>query len=193
MRSTAKAAVVTSCVLLVLGLSAVAAGATQNATPKKWVSVFCSSLVTWEQTVKSQTARLDATITRLRKGGPINLRTAKTQLTGFLVLVVGSTDVLVHKLEAVGAPAVPNGSKLQSTLLGGIGQIRTAFATGEKAALALPTRDRAAFGSGAIRIGTKISAAGNQAQGALSGLAKYDSKALEDAFKHDRACSRIGG
>jgi hypothetical protein len=193
LRSTTRSAAVTVCVLLALALSGVAAGATQNAPAKQWVHVFCGSLVTWEHTVKSETAKLNTTITNLKKGGPVKLGDAKAQLTGFLGRVVGSTDTLVHTLQSVGAPAVPNGSKLQATLLKGIGQIRTAFANGKTAAQALPTNNRKAFGLGAIRIGQSITAAGNQAQAALSGLARYDSKALEAAFKADKACSSLGG
>ncbi len=193
MRSTTKSVAVTASLVVALVLSGVAAGATQNAPAKKWVSVFCGSLVTWQHTVKSETAKLKVTIAKLKKGGAVNLRDAKTQLTGFLGRVVGSTDTLIHKLRVVGAPAVPNGSKLQSTLLKGIGQIRTAFVNGQKAARALPTNRRTAFANGAIGIGNTITAAGNQAQLALSSLAKYDSKALEDAFKQDKTCSALGG
>lgn len=184
---------VTSCLLLALVLSSVAAGATQNAPAKKWVSVFCGSLVTWEHTVKSETAKLKATIAKLEKGGAVNLGDAKAQLAVFLGRVVRSTDTLVRKLHTVGAPAVPNGSKLQSTLLKGIGQIRTAFVNGQRAAQALPTKNRTAFANGAIGIGKTITAAGNQAQVALSSLGKYDSKALENAFKQDKTCSALGG
>jgi hypothetical protein len=191
-RPTTKLAV-TSCLLLALALSGVAAGATKNAPPKKWVGVFCGSIYTWEKTVTSETAKLKTTITKLQKGGPVNLVTARTQLAGFLGRVVASTDTLVHKLKATGAPSVPNGSKLQALLLKGIGQIRTAFANGQKAARALPTNNRAAFGKGAENIGTAITAAGNNSQGVLSGLGQYDSKALEAAFKADPTCAKLGG
>jgi hypothetical protein len=184
---------VTSCVLLALVLSGVAAGATRNAPPKKWVGVFCSSIYTWEKTVTVETANLKTTITKLKKGGAVNLGAARAQLVGYLGRVVTSTDTLVHKLKATGAPAVPNGSKLQAVLLKGIGQIRTAFANGQKAARALSTSNRAAFGKGAENIGSAITAAGNQSQAVLSGLAKYDSKALEAAFKADPTCAKLGG
>ena len=193
MRTTTKSLAVTSCLLLALVLSGVAAGATQNAPAKQWVHVFCGSLGTWEHTVKSQTTQLKSTITKLKKGGVVDLGTVRSQLSGFLGRVVGSTDTLVHKLKAVGSPAVPNGSKLQATLLKGIGQIRTAFENGRKAANVLPTNNRKAFAAGAIRIGNTITAAGNQANSALSGLGKYDSKALEDAFKADKACTALSG
>ena len=192
MRLTTKLAV-TSCVLLALALSGVAAGATSNAPPKKWVGVFCSSIYTWEHTVTAETANLKATITKLKHGGSVNLGAARTQLVGYLGRVVASTDTLVHKLKATGAPAVPNGSKLQAVLLKGIGQIRTAFANGQKAARALSTSNRAAFAKGAENIGSAITAAGNQSQGVLSGLAKYDSKTLEAAFKADPTCAKLGG
>jgi hypothetical protein len=184
---------VTSCLLLALVLSGVAAGATRNAPPKKWVGVFCGSIYTWEQTVKSETANLKTTITKLHNGGPVNLGAARTQLTSYLGKVVASTDTLVHKLKSTGAPAVPNGTKLQAVLLKGIGQIRTAFANGQKAARALSMHNRAAFARGAEHIGSAITAAGNQSQTVLSGLARYDSNALEAAFKADKTCAKLGG
>lgn len=193
LRSTTKSVVATAFMCLALALSGVAAGANQSASPKKWVGVLCGSLVTWEQTVKSETGKLETEINKLRKGGPVNLGVAKTQLTGFLGRLVGSTDTLLGKLKAVGAPAVTNGSKLQSTLLKGLGQINTAFENGKKSSQALPTSNRTAFSNGAKRIGLTISASGNQSQAALSGLARYDSKALDDAFKANKTCSKIGG
>jgi hypothetical protein len=191
-RPTTKLAV-TSCLLLALVLSGVASGATRSAPPKKWVGVFCTSIFTWEKTVKSETTNLKTTITKLKKGGSVDLGAARTQLAGYLGKVVVSTDTLVHKLKATGAPAVPNGSKLQALLLKGIGQIRTAFANGQKAARSLSTSNRAAFARGAENIGTAITAAGNQSQAVLSGLAKYDSNALETAFKGDKTCAKLGG
>jgi hypothetical protein len=191
-RPTTKLAV-TCCVLLALALSGVAAGATRNAPPKQWVGVFCSSIYTWEHTVTKQTTNLKTTITNLKKGGSVNLGAARTQLVAYLGRVVVSTDTLLRKLKSTGAPAVPNGSKLQAVLLKGIGHIRTAFANGQKAARSLSTSNRAAFSKGAENIGSAITAAGNQSQAVLSGLAKYDSKALEDAFKADKTCAKLGG
>jgi len=193
LRSTTKTVIVTAFICVALALSGVDAGANQSASPTKWVGVLCGSLVTWEQTVKSETGKLKSEINKLSKAGPVNLGVARTQLTGFLGGLVGSTNTMLGKLKAVGAPAVPNGSKLQSTLLEGLGTINTAFENGKKVSQALATNNRAAFSKGAKSIGLTISASGSQAQGALSGIAKYDTKALDDAFKANKTCSKIGG
>jgi hypothetical protein len=193
LRSTTKSVITTGFICLALLLSGVAAGANQGASPKKWVGVLCGSLVTWEQTVKSETGKLKAEINKLSKAGPVNLGVARSQLTGFLGRLVGSTNTLLGKLKAVGPPAVTNGSKLEAALLKGLGAVNTGFQNGKNASQALPTNNRTAFSKGAKNIGLTISASGNQAQGALAGIARYDSKPLDDAFKANKTCSKIGG
>ena len=69
MRSTTRCLAVVASMLLVLVLCDVAAGATQNASPTKWVSTFCGSVLTWEQTVKSNSAKLKGEVSSLKKGG----------------------------------------------------------------------------------------------------------------------------
>lgn len=178
--------------LLALALSGVAAGSTENATPKEWVSTLCGSLVTWEQTVKKQFTQLNTTVVKLKKSGKADPKRAKAELVRFLGRIVGSTNTLVNKLKAVGPPDMENGDKLQGALLTGLGQVNTAFKDARTAAQKLPTGSRKQFALAAQRLGTTVKASVSRANGALSGLAKYDTPELDQAFKDDPACKKLG-
>lgn len=193
LRSTTKSLAVTACMLLVFALSGVAAGATQSSTPQKWVSTLCSSLVTWEQTVKKEFTQLQKTVNKLKKSGNAQPKPAKAELVRFLGHIVSSTNTLVNRLKAVGAPDMENGDKLQSTLLSGLGQVNKAFKDAKKAAQKLPTGSRKQFALAAERLSVTVNASVSRANGALSALAKYDTKQLDDLFKADAACKKLAG
>jgi len=192
LRSTTRSLAVTACVLLALALSGVAAGSTQDATPKQWVSTLCGSLLTWEQTVKKEFAQLNTTVVTLKKSGNADPKRAKSELVTFLGRIVGSTNTLVGKLRAVGAPSMQNGDKLQNAILTGLGQVNKAFKDAKKAAQKLPTGSRKQFTLAAQRLGTTVKASVTRANAALSGLAKYDTPELDQAFKDDPACKKLG-
>jgi hypothetical protein len=183
---------VTACLLLALATSGVAAGANQNATPKEWVDTLCSSLVTWENTVTTEFAQLKTTVKKLKKSGNVKPVAAKAQLVRFLSRIVSSTNTLIRKLKAVGPPSTENGDKLQSALLTGLGQVNSAFKEAKRAAQKLPTGSSAAFTKAADRLGTTVAASAGRANSALSGLARYDTAELDDAFKQNPTCQKIG-
>ena len=195
MRSTSRTLAVLVSVLAVLALSGVAAGAieTQSSTPKKWVSTFCGSLVTWEHTVKSSSVKLSSTIAALKKGGKVDLPVAKGKLVGFLGGLVKSTDRLTGQIKAIGAPSVKNGSKLQKGVLDAFGQINTAFKNAKTAAQKLPTNNTTKFSKGAVAVASTITAGANQVRAAFAELSRYSTKSLDNAAKEDPACAKIGG
>jgi hypothetical protein len=177
--------------LLALALSGVAAGSTQNSTPKKWVSTLCSSLVTWEQTVTKEYAQLKTTVNKLKKSGNADPKAGKAELVRFLGHIVSSTNTLVHRLKAVGAPDMQNGDKLQSSLISGLGQVKKAFSDAKKAAQKLPTSSKKQFALAAQKLSVTVNSNVSRANGALSALAKYDTKQLDDLFKADAACMKL--
>jgi len=179
--------------VLVLGLSSVAAGATQTASPKKWVSVFCGSVLTWEHTVKSNTTKLSNEINGLKQGGKVSLPAAKSKLVGFLGGLVKSTNTMIAKVKAVGAPDVKNGAKLQKGVLDAFGQVATAFKQGQSAAKALPTSTRQAFSKAALKLAETIQATANRVTAAFNALQKYSTKPLDDAARHDKDCLKLNG
>jgi hypothetical protein len=181
--------------LAVLALSGVAAGATakQSSTPDQWVSTFCGSLVTWEQTVKTSSTKLAGTITALKKkSGKVNVPVAKAKLVAFMNTLVSSTDRLVRQIKAVGAPSITNGDKLQAGVLKAFGQIETAFKQARTATKKLP-KDPKGFSKGALAISSTITASTNRVGGAFNALQQYDTQELETAAKNTPACARIGG
>src|SRR5205807_7145788 len=120
------------------------------ATPKKWVSTFCGSVVVWEHTVKTNSAQLVKEINSLKQGGSVNLPAARSKLVGFLGGLVKTTNTMIGKVKAVGAPDVKNGSKIQKGVLDAFAQVATAFKQGQASARALPVSNRQAFSKAAI-------------------------------------------
>jgi len=179
--------------LLVLVLSGVAAGAQQSAPPKKWVSVFCGSVVTWEKTVKSDTAKLNATLLALKSGGKVDIPSVKAKLVGFLGGVVHSTDKMISQIKHVGAPEVKNGSKIQSGVLSAFSQLDNAFKSAKSSAQKLPTGSAKAFSTKAQALALTIESSANRIGAAFTALDKYSTQALNDAAKNDKSCAKLGG
>ncbi len=190
-----KSLAVTASLLLALVLSGVAAGAQQSAPPKKWVSVFCGSVITWEKTVKSDTAKLNGTLAALKKGGggKVNIPNVKAKLVGFLGSVVHSTDAMISQIKHVGAPAVKNGSKIQNGVLSAFSQLDKAFKNAKSSAQKLPTSSSKAFSTKAEALALTIQSSANRIGAAFSALDKYSTKALNDAAKNDKTCAKLGG
>jgi hypothetical protein len=193
LRSTTKSVAVTSCLALALVLSGVAAGATQNASPEKWVSTFCGSVVTWETGVKTRTTKLNKTVANLKKTGRTSLPTIRRQLVGFLADIVTSTRAVGAKMKAVGAPDVKDGDKIQAGVLSAFSQLTKAFDDARKTALKLPLTNRQAFTKKAIALGTTIQASTNRIGAAFQALNRYSTPELNDAAKKDATCLKLGG
>jgi hypothetical protein len=193
LRSTTTSLAVMASALLVLTLSGVAAGAMQNASPKKWVSTFCGSVLTWEHTVKSDSTKLTKAVNGLKQGGTTNLPAAKSKLVGFLGGLVKSTNSMIGKIKGVGAPDVKNGSKIQTGVLGAFAQVAKAFKDGQNATKALPTNNAKAFEKAALALAETIQSSTNRIGAAFSALSKYSSKPLDDAAKKTPACAKLNG
>ena len=192
MRSTTRTLAVTASLLLVLALSGVAAGATQNATPKKWISVFCGSVLTWEQTVKSNTNKLDKTFKTLTQTGKADIPTVKGKLVKCLGGIVKSTNAMVADIKHVGPPNVKNGSKLQGAVLSAFALVQKAFGQTLSSAKTLPTNSAKAFETKALALAKTLQASTNRISAAFVPLQKYSTKELNDAAKADPACSKLG-
>jgi hypothetical protein len=193
LRSTTKTLAVTASVLVAIALSGVAAGATQNASPKKWVSTFCGSVLTWEHTVKSDSAKLKNAVAGLKKGGKVDLHAAKSKLVGFLGGLVKSTNTMIGKIKSVGPPDAKNGSKIQKGVLDAFGKVAKAFKDAQEAARALPTTNAKAFSKAAVALAQRIQSSTSRISVAFSALSKYSSKPLDDAARKDVACAKLSG
>lgn len=193
MRTTTKSLAVTASLLLVLVLSSVAAGATRNATPEKWVHTFCGSVVTWEKTVKTNTSKLNQTLVGLKATGKVDIPTAKIKLVGFLTKVVHSTDTMVRQIKAVGAPNVKNGGKIQSGVVSAFSQLSKAFQDAKVTATKLPTGSAKAFSTKAFALAKVIESSANRIGTAFRALDKYSTSELNNAAMKDAACQHLGG
>ncbi len=193
MRSTTKSLAVAASILLVLVLSGVAAGATQNASPKKWVATFCGSVLTWENTVKANAAKLDKTVSALKQSGNSNLPVLKSQLAGFLGGLVKSTNTMVSTMKSVGTPDVKNGDKIQQVVVGAFQQVAKGFNAAKASAQSLPTNSKAKFVKGASAIEATIQVTSTRGQSALTALNRYPTKALDAAAAKDPSCLKLHG
>ncbi len=193
MRSTTRYLAVTASLLLVLVLSGVAAGATQTATPKKWIGVFCGSVYTWEKTVKSNTSKLDKTFSTLKSTGKASVPTVKTKLVTYLTGIVKSTSAMVSDIKHVGVPDVQNGAKLQSAVLSAFALVQKAFNQTLTSAKKLPTNNVSAFRTQALNLAKTLQSSSNRITAAFVPVQKYSTKELNDAAKADPNCKKLGG
>lgn len=182
---------VTASLLLVLALSGVAAGATQNAAPKKWISVFCGSVLTWEQTVKSNTSKLDQTFSALSKAGNVSVPVAKARLVKYLNGIVTSTNAMVAEIKHVGPPNTKNGSKLQGAVLSAFAVVQKAFNESLASAKKLSTNPKA-FQRQALALAKTLQSSTSRIGAAFAPLQKYSTKELDAAAKADPACKKLG-
>ena len=192
MRSTTRYVAVTASLLLALALSGVAAGATQTATPKKWISVFCGSVYSWEKTVKGNTAKLDKTFSTLKSAGKANMPTVKGKLVTYLNGIVKSTNAMVTNIKHVGAPNVKNGSKLQSAVISAFGLVQKAFTQTLTSAKKLPTNNLGAFQKQALALAKTLQSDANRITAAFVPVQKYSTAALNNAAKADPVCKKLG-
>lgn len=178
--------------LLVLSLSGIAAGATRNATPKKWISVFCGSVLTWEHTVKTNTTKLDATFSSLRKTGKADIPTVKGKLVTYLNGIVKSTNTMVSDIKHVGAPNIKNGAKLQSAVISAFGLVQKAFNQTLASAKKLPTNSVSGFQKQANALAKTLQSSTSRLSAAFNPVQKYSTAALNNAAKADPACAKLG-
>jgi hypothetical protein len=181
-----------ACMLLVLALSSVAAGATRNASAKKWVDVFCVSVGSWEKSVQKDRTNLDKTLAVLKTTGHANIPALKKKLVGFLGSVVHSTDTMIVRIRATGPPSVKNGGKIQSGVLGAFTQLRKAFQDAKVSAQNLPTGNAKVFARKAEALGLTIQSSANRIGSAFRALDKYSTAPLNDAARKDAACAKLG-
>lgn len=192
MRSTTRPLAALASVLLVLALSGVAAGANQSATPKKWISVFCGSVLTWEHTVKADTSKVETTFTTLKQSGKADIPTVKAKLVKYLDGIVTATDAMVADIKHVGAPNVENGAKLQRAVTGAFAVVQKAFDQTVVSAKKLPTNDARSFRTKAIALAKTLQASTSRILPAFRSLQKYSTTELDKAARADRQCAKLG-
>jgi hypothetical protein len=176
--------------VLVGALSGAAYGTRENASPKKWVSVFCSSVVSWERSVKSDTAKFENVVLGL-EAPDRNLKKARRLMVGFLAGIVAETETMVDEVSTVGPPAIRNGAKLQAGVIDGFTQLIAVFRSAKRSAQTLPTSNAASFARQAKALGNRIQSGTNRIGTAFTALGKYSTPTLDAAAKKDPDCQKL--
>jgi hypothetical protein len=192
LRSITRSTAVTAC-LLALVLSGVAAGATRNATPKEWVSVFCGSILTWQKTLATTNTGMNKTFTQLKRTGKADAPTVKRKLVSGLTVMVNATGTMITKIKRVGPPDIDNGEKLQSSVISGLGLVRKAFTQAQTSAKKLPTKNIAQFRKQGLALAKTLQASANRIGAAFIPVQQYATKELNDAARDDAACKKLSG
>jgi hypothetical protein len=193
LRSTTRSVAVTACLLLALALSGVAAGANQNVPPKKWVSVFCGSIVTFQQALTTTNAKLNKTFAQLKSSGKADAPTVKRKLVSGLTTMVDATGTMIGKIKHVGPPAIKDGAKLQKAVLDGLGLVKKAFDQALSSAKKLPTKDRKQFSKQGLALAKTLQASADKIRAAFVPVQQYSTKALNDAAVNDASCKKLTG
>ena len=193
MRSITRSVAITVCLVFALALSGVAAGAKRDATPKQWVSVFCGSIVTWQHTITTTSAKLNKTFAQLKRTGKANAPTVKRKLVSGLTVMVKATTAMIGKIKAVGPPSIENGAKLQSAVLSGLGLVKKAFTQALTSARRLPTKDPKQFSKQGLAVAKTLQGSSNRIRSAFVPVQQYATKELNDAAANDASCKKLAG
>jgi hypothetical protein len=193
LRSTTRSVAVTACLLLAFALSGVAAGANQNVPPKKWVSVFCGSIVTFQQTLTTTNAKLNTTFAQLKRTGKADAPTVKRKIVSGLTIMVNATGTMIAKIKHVGPPAIKDGAKLQKAVLDGLGLVKKAFGQALSSAKKLPTKDAKQFSKQGLAVAKALRASADRISTAFIPVQQYSTKELNDAAAKDAACKKLSG
>ncbi len=166
-------------------------GGAKKASPEKWISTFCGSVVTWEQTVKGSAGKLEGLLGQLGTSGKLDLKSLRGQMVGFLGGIVSATDALRSSIKAAGAPDVKDGTKIEEVVDSAFAKLSAEFEAAKKRAESLPTKDALAFASQAKALGSAIESSSNSIGSAFA-LGKYETPELDKAAKNNPTCQKLG-
>ena len=168
-------------VALVLAATLVMAGCSKNSgtAPDVYAKGVCGAINTWLESVQNGANNIGS-VTSPAEG--------KTAVVKYLSDVTASTQTMINKVDAVGAPATDNGEEVQATLLSALNKVKDVFSEAEKKAETLSTTDQAAFTATMTEIGTSLQAASGDVDSSLSSVS---SAGLDDAFKADAECQKL--
>jgi hypothetical protein len=180
--------VVVSCAvslaLIVAGSGGAAAsvGAAKTVPLNTWATSVCRDLARWE----SQLAKLGST------GQPSDPAAGKTAITAFLGGALKATDKLSKDLRSAGVPSVSGGNAVAAAYADAVKGLRSAFATANTDAVALPTNDPAAFALSARALAKELQTAGTTLHTKFATAAKQNpASGLDKAFQSSKACAAV--
>lgn len=169
---------------IALGVGSAGAAAPAKAKPAAWAKTVCTSLTAWIDKIESASASASAT-------PPATPADGKKSLVKMVSASISATKKLVKKVKKVGAPAVENGSSVQSIVLGQLKQVQSTL-TGAKATLQqLPTDDPSAFVAQSRTAQDAIEAGLEGVQAALNAASDLDIAPLVEAFNAESSCQSL--
>jgi hypothetical protein len=165
--------------VLLLAGSGVAAAGTKSVPAKTWATSVCRDFRRWE-----------GQLTKLGSTGQLpDPAAGKAAITKFLGGALKATDRLAKDLKSAGVPSIKNGNAIAAVFANAVKSLRSAYATANTNAAALPTSDPAAFAASAQALAKGLQTAGGALQTTLTTAAKqYPAGALDKAFTSTKAC-----
>jgi hypothetical protein len=177
-------------VLAIALASANAAGASRETSAGKWADTFCGAISTWQKTIKKGSSTLSSTVAGAAATG--DLKAARAKLVGYLHGAVVATRKMSDTVSHAGAPAVPNGGKLQTAVIAGFGSVAAFFQKAAARAAHIPTTSAASFAQATIALGRDISAGAQKIGAALGAVGNYSSPTLDKALRGSKTCKAAG-
>jgi hypothetical protein len=148
-------------------------------TPADYAAGVCSAINGWLTTVQNGATAV---------GTPKNPTEGKAAILKYLSGVVDSTQTMIDKVDAVGAPAIDNGAEIQATVLSALNKVKDVFSQAETKAESLSTTNQAEFQATTAQIGASLQAASPDIQTSLSSIS---SSGLDQAFSNDPECQKL--
>jgi hypothetical protein len=149
---------------------------------KAWASKVCEATTHWIDEIGSLNAglaqKLDASSVASLRGSTV----------AYLDDILSSTDRMIERVEAAGAPRVEGGPQAARHVLSGLQAAREALQDARERAADLTTGDPAAFSEALRQIGEEVSA--SLARVGAS-MASFRSPALDAAARDVRRCREL--
>lgn len=175
-----------------LGAAAAAPASTSAAPAKQWTANFCGSILNWVSYINQRTASYNKAVDTWKAKGHGKI----SKIRGVVIAYVGdtttSTDQMVKKVRAFGAPAVGNGAKTQSQVNTALAQVDAIFHTALAQARDLPTSNAVLFLKKTLALSAQIKTGFNKVGGAFTAIGANASPALAAAGRSTPACQQLG-
>jgi hypothetical protein len=164
--------------------TAVAAGFPAKEVPvEKWVKSLCSSFAQWAEDLAA--ARTDPDL-----ASP-DLKARKAALIDSLDAQTDATTALLRRFKKAGTPNIEDGKRIAATFRKAYGRARAASADAAEAAQDIRTRNSGAYEDDALAIQEQITEGAAEVGEAFDAAAeRYDTEALDAAFRAEPACTR---
>ena len=173
--------------LLATGLVAGSFGTAHaaNVPADEWAPKFCTALQDWQTAIQGQSDQVTSEL-----AGVTDLDTGRQTIADLLGQMVDATDTTTGALKDAGSPSTPNGAKIQTVFVNGFKAISKEFAKAQAKAEKMSTTSPTAFAKQGKKIGTELSASGDELGKNFDAVDKLDKgKKLENAVKAAPECA----